>query len=104
MYPCKRKTAPLTVVLLILGASLFGQKIENIKADQFREQVVITYDILNALPSETFLVKAECIVEGKSISMLHVSGNGVGRVKAGPSPPEIWGASKEVRSPVNKQG
>lgn len=103
MYPCKRKTVPLTVVLLILGASLFGQKIENIKADQFREQVVITYDILNALPSETFLVKAECIVEGKSISMLHVSGNGVGRVKAGPSRQMIWEASKDVSSLESNQ-
>lgn len=85
--------------LLLFGAvsTVFSQEIHNIKAEQFQSEMFITYDILNALPSQMFLVKVDCIIDNHTHNVVSASGNGIGRVNAGPSKQIIWELSKDLK-------
>ncbi len=93
----------LALLLVSFFPAVYSQKIENIKADQFQSEMFITYDILNALPSQVYFVKVECIIDGQAYPVASASGNGIGRVSAGPSRQIIWELNKDLKATKSDQ-
>jgi hypothetical protein len=97
MSVCPKIILLFGMVYLASSIKASSQEIHNVKAEQFQNEMFITYDILNALPSQVYLVKAECIIDNNTFNVSSATGNGFGRVNAGPSRQVIWEIGKDLK-------
>lgn len=91
----------LILGFIVLSANLFGQKVENIKAEVLGdgEKVVITYDITGALEGQRFKVTLYGSHNNFAAPLSLVSGD-VGRdreLSGGPSKRIEWSAKSELK-------
>lgn len=91
------RSSVLTGSIIFSSLRVLSQEIHIVRAEQFQNDMYISYDILNALPSQVYLVKVDCIIDNQTYPVINASGNGFGRVNAGPSREIIWELTKDLK-------
>lgn len=91
------------ICLAYLPILAWAQKIENLRHELFGNDIVLTYDLTNTLPSQQFLVKGVCQNGTQAIPLQSVEGNGLGRVRGGTNRQVVWRVLRDVPELVGEQ-
>lgn len=91
MKPC------ISLCFLLINSFAFAQKIENINQQAVGNKIIVTYDITDSKPDQTFDVALYCSHDSFSKVLVNVNGNGVGdNVGGGLNRTIIWSVLDEL--------
>jgi len=83
----------LTILILILPALAFPQRIENVKAGQEGKKIIIYYDLTGAQQGEKFYISVYCSTDGGNYfgnALRRVEGDVGDNITAGYNKRIIW--------------
>lgn len=86
----------LFAVFFVIPVAVFGQKIENLKAEAQGPVIVITYDLRAADPSDTYNITITSSATGFKTALRQVSGDVGKGVKPGSGKKITWQAQAEL--------